>query len=1561
VESFATALLPRLRPEHLRLTDPAVVARDVADAVEFIDARPPDGPAVRVFTPERALDGASRAATVVEVDADEGAHVVASVAEEIRAQGHGVARSLHLTLGTVRTADGRLAEVVPARHAHHRELFVQVELDRVLAPDEQERLAAGVRATLEAVAVVRRDTDAMRAAVEDAAAEAAGGETADFLRWLLDDHFVLMGTRRYVIVTDATGAPAVQVKGGLGILAVDETSRYARPVPVDELPPHLRARVEGGELLSITKTRRPAPVLERVPMDDVSVTEVSSDGRVVGELRILGVFSARADTEPSSTTPVLRRRLARILDLEDVVPGSDDEAALTALFQAIPKDELFTTSLPELRRTLGELRAAEDRLEVRALFRRDVAAGALSVILAVPRERYSSALRQRVQDHLRQRFGAASVAADISLGDRAEAVVRFRVAGVTSQPPLATVHDEVVGLSRTWDDEVAALLTDRHGLGPARDLVRAIVDRLPGGYRLLAPPERAIEDVEALAAVLADARSAGAAEGRAVALRQDGDGTWVVLHEVGSSLDLSTVVPVIESLGLVVEQEHSFSLTEHDHDPPAWIDEFRVRTEPGAPALDLADDGPRLADAVRAALDGRSEVDGMNRLVTRAALAWDDVAILRAYRQYRAQAGTPYTASTVNEALVANPAIARRLVELFALRFGPERASTPAARVDEARASVYSACDAVERLDHDRVLRGFVGLLDATVRTNRYAPAGPPAGALALKLGSADVPQLPRPVPYREIFVSAPDLEGVHLRAGPVARGGIRWSDRVDDYRTEILDLMQAQVRKNAVIVPTGAKGGFVLRRRPAGGDELRAEVRRCYERFIRALLSVTDDVRGDRVEPPPGVRRHDGDDPYLVVAADRGTATFSDLANTLAAERGFWLGDAFASGGSHGYDHKELGITARGAWIAVQRHFRELDVDVQTDPVTVVGIGDMSGDVFGNALLQSRAVRLVAAFDHRHVFVDPDPTDTEAAWQERRRLFEKPGSSWDDYDRARLSPGGGVWPRSAKHVPIGPEVRRRLRLADDVASLTPAELIRAVLQAPVDLLLAGGIGTFVKASDEDDDDIGDRANDELRITAEQVRARVVGEGANLALTPRARIQYARRGGHVNADAIDNSAGVDTSDHEVNAKILLRLAEEHGRLGSTAGEVAAERDRLLQEATDDIVADVLRNNFLQSRRLGFEARASATDLAAYAEVLARMEVDGLVDAAVDDLPDAAELATRETAGAGLTRPELSVLLSAAKRGLTAALLRDPAIDDPVLDPVLAAYFPRAWVDRFGPELLRRHRLRRELVATMVAKECVDRMGIPWALARAADHVVALSAAGMAWWIASEIAGARECWAEIDRLDAALRPEEVAEMLAAVADVVDAVADRLLADGEAALADPAGLLARDRAAARRLDAALDALGPEGRRRARARRAERLVDADVPAPLAARIARLGDLAVALEGAPVAEDLGHDVTEVAVRQFEVRERLGLDAVAELLDRVPGRDHWTRAAVAGARADLRQLAAVGVRRSLAGALPDRATVGRARDLVRQVEAETPTVASVSVAIRALRTVLGG
>ena len=1501
--------------------DPEAAAGRVAHAFELLDERRPGVVAVRVFNPTADTHGWTSTGTIVELNVEDSPFLLSTVVEELARHGYEAVEQLHPIIGVRRGDDGSVEALEPARTSDRRESFMHLELAERLSEAERAELERDLQRVLADAKAATRDFQAMRqevgAAVDRMRASAAARydpeeveEAAALLEWLLADHFVLLGYREYELV-EREGQPHVVVRrgSGLGILADESQSTYAKPVPLAEIPDHLGERITSGELLTVARTNRKSTVHKQVRMMYLGVKRVDEDGTIVGEDRLVGLFAQKAFAEPASVTPVLRRKLRQILEAEDIVDHSHDERTMRTLFEAFPKHELFAADTAQLRRTLRALMESQQRQRLRVLSRVDPGMRGVSILVALPRERFNAQIRQRVQSLLVDRYNADAVDYHLSMGDRDQALMHFLLHVDPAAAEAVSgeqLEQDVVALTRTWDDRVADALVRAGGDVAGTRLARRWDGRFPPGYQDMTAPMTAVADIDELETLL-DRGDTVRMElqqvpgNRPVSLR-------FKLYKAGAGVELSSFVPILESLGLVVVEE-----VPHEVAPPpdagieaVYIHDFGVRVTVQA-ELDAEVDGDRLAAAAMALWAGRAEIDSLNRLVLVAGLDWDDVAVLRAYRRYRNQLGTTFTESYQNDALVAHPAVAQALVALFETRFNPDLDGSPDA-LRTAREQVRAALDGVERLDQDRILRSFNGMIAATVRTNRYvertAERGSPA--LALKIDSANLPEVSKPVPYAEVFVYSPDLEGVHLRGGPVARGGVRWSDRQEDVRAEVLGLMKSQMVKNAVIVPTGAKGGFVLKRPPAG-DALREAVRRQYEHYIMALLDITGNVVEGKVVPPPRVRRLDGDDPYLVVAADRGTATYSDLANRISVRYGFWLGDAFASGGSTGYDHKEMGITARGAWVAVQRHFRELGVDVQSEPVTVVGIGDMSGDVFGNGMLCSRALKLVAAFDHRHIFIDPEP-DPEIAFRERERLFNTPGSTWQDYDADKLSSGGGVWSRTAKSIALPEEARGLLRLTDEEVS--PPELVRAILRAPVDLLFAGGIGTFVKAARERDAEVGDRANDAVRIDASNLGARVVAEGANLALTQRARIQYVRRGGRCNTDAIDNCAGVNTSDREVNLKILLRIAEERGRLDTSA------RDALLAAMSDDVAGAVLRDSYLQTWAISQELHGRPGGLDAYEQLMVDLEtaggehadrtkmVAGRLDRELEVLPSSTELRRRAETGAGLSRPELAVLVGYAKVDHRTRLLASELPDQAGLASVLEWYFPARAVSEYG-DLLRRHRLRRDLLATVVANDIVNRMGSTYVSRVAHEFGCMAWEVAAAYLIARAVTRAEEHWRSVEELDGWIDTGLQLDLKAAVDRVVNACTRAYLRAGTT---DVAAGVERDAEAFTEFEKACVDLGPTDRRRARRDRVRTYTDLGIEEDLASRLVDLGDQVIVPDVAGVARRSKVSVRHVADVFFHLSDALPMERLFDRLVAYEPRGQWERWQQQGLLDELRE-----------------------------------------------------
>ncbi|HYR96895.1 MAG TPA: NAD-glutamate dehydrogenase domain-containing protein, partial [Candidatus Binatus sp.] len=1351
---------------------------------------------------------------------------------------------------------------------------------------------------------------------------------AEFLRWLVDGGFVFLGYREYGLTTLGSAA-MVQLRPGtgLGLLRREGRSAFRDARSLDELPPWVRARLSEGRLVTVAKTLAEAPVHRRAHMDDIGVKLLDVDGRVIGERRFLGLLTSKAYAEEAADVPLLRRTLRQILAAEQVVPGSHDYKEIVAVFNVLPKAALLASTAAEARAEIGTVLAASRTDDVVLVLRAHPESGRAVVLVVMPRERFSSEARDRIRELLAARLGGTLLDDHTVLGEGHRALLHFTFApGAADVPREDELRATVAMLVRTWEEALREALIERQGEDEGERLARRYAPAFSDAYRASVPIERAAADVLILDAVERDGvpRITLHNEPRAPAT------TELRFYLPGEPLVLSEFMPVLENLGLRALAEDQVAVCPTSGSR-LTVQTFFVQDRQGR-RLDLDAVGPRLTDALLALRAGRTENDLLNRLVLEAGLDWRAVDGLRTYCGYAGQIGLA-PRPVAMAALAGQPETARLLFECFAARFRPEGGTTDGPAL---RQRFLQSLDAVQLLREDLLLRALLDVVDATVRTNFYAP-GPERSHVAIKLRSVDLPHLPPPRPLFEIYVHSPAMEGVHLRAGKVARGGIRWSDRPEDFRTEILGLMKTQTVKNAIIVPTGAKGGFVVKRDTA--------VVEAYRTLIRGLLDLTDNLIVGRVVHPRGLVVHDEEDPYLVVAADKGTAGFSDVANAIAAEYGFWLGDAFASGGSRGYDHKALGITARGVWECVRTHFRELGVDADTAPLTVAGIGDPGGDVFGNGSLRSRDLRLRAAFNHLHVFLDPAP-DPERSFAERERLFRE-GRGWDAYDPAALSPGGAVLPRAAKRVRISPEAQAMLGLPE--AEVSGERLVQAVLTLDADLLFNGGVGTYVAASTESDAEVRDAVNDPVRVKASALRARVVGEGGNLGFTQRARIEYALAGGRINTDAVDNSAGVDMSDHEVNLKICLGAAVAAGRLGGEA------RDALLREVTEDVSTRVLSHNRSQSRLLALDQVRSRRRLPDFRELIAELERSAGLDRALEALPDGDTLRARRGTFLGLTRPELAVLMAYTKIHLQRELLGSALPEDPLLEPRLLGYFPPAVTARF-PDAVRSHPLRREIVATEVANALVDELGTTFVYRVTRDTGATVAEAVRACVVAWEVAGGARLAAAIASGGYAADAETTCRLV--LERTIERVTKWILANTDAAR--PSAALAAELGAAsgrvrERLPKWIAGAEAESFHKLRSE----LEMAGLPASLARDLATAEWLTGALDVALVAQEAGVDPEAAAARYYGLGQDVDFAWLWARLAEVGEEDRWQRRAAEGLVEDLlrarRRLTRLALERGR-DAIPAR-PLAAVQDLVRDLRA-APRVglAGLEVVVRELR-----
>ena len=1493
-EAFARELLGRAHAVLASADDSAPLAAMTASAYGFLRARGRSPMALRLITPAVERDGWNSPLTVVESVLDDRAFIVDTLCHAIEAQGGEIRLLLHPVLGVERGADGGLLRVGGPGSSPTHESFFHVEVANLPPGNSlQQQLADRLRQLLRVTGDYAAMRERIAASAEHLRAHPAPhpwdddrGEVAAFLDWLANKSFVFLGYREYDLRgAGPTRAAVVRPGSGLGILRDESRSRFqsGRPLPAD-----LAARLERPPLLLVSKTHSASPIHRAAPMDDISLKEIDANGAVVGVRRLLGLFTAKAYGEAASELPLLRRCVAAILAREGVVADSYDERDLVSLFNSFPREQLLATEVGDIERIMQAILGADAHAGIEVLCRSDVLRRGLFAVILVPRARFSTELHARISDVVRAQLRASVLHEHLALDERPLARLHYYCAvppDVLTQPPLEALRANLNALLRTWDDELREALARSGARLDAERLAARYARALPAAYKARTRVDDAARDVRCLEALSSTNQAqieivAGAAPARPYALK---------LYLANETLVLSDFVPVLENLGLRVLGQDVVALELPELESAA-IHSFAVA--PVSAAADLLRAAPGVVAALHALRGGAVENDRLNALVLTAGLEWRAVDLLRAFVEYGHQVGIASRHMLI-EALVANPDSAARLFGWFAAAFDPAASPLPAAErisgpVAAARAQFLAGLDAVPSLAHDRALRALGDALAATVRSNFFtARAG---AAIAIKLDCARLPTLAPPRPAIEAWVHGATLSGVHLRAGRVARGGIRASDRPDDLRTEILGLMRTQVVKNAVIVPVGAKGGFVVKdgRGGVAPDPARSEA--AYRTFIQALLSITDNRVNDEVVAPPGQLVYDGPDPYLVVAADKGTATFSDLANELAEACHFWLGDAFASGGRHGYDHKRLGITARGAWESARQHFRELGRDLDRETLTVAGIGDMSGDVFGNGLLRSRHLRLLAAFNHRDIFLDPDP-DPELSYRERERLFHLPRSGWTDYAPTSLSRGGGVFARSAKSIPLSPEARALLAL--DAAAPSGEDVVRAILRLPVDLLWNGGIGTYVKASDERHGEVGDPANDAVRIDARELRAAVVAEGGNLGFTQRARIEYALGGGRINTDAIDNSAGVDLSDHEVNLKIALQPPQASGALTSEA------RNAELAEAADAVCAAVLAHTRNQTLALALDQRRSRTRIAAFRDLVSILEAEAGLDRQLAQLPSREALRSRRGVFRGLTRPELAVLMAHTKLDLQHRIAPGPLSDEPELEAYLHAYFPAAVLARY-PAAVLRHPLRREIIAVGLANDLIDTMGITFLVEVVRDTGHDVLEVVRAWTAAGSIAGSaalrEQLAAERERLSA---ETEQRAALALAAGLEGAA--RWLVQTQAAGTPLAQLNARFREPVATVLAGWPELLAADRRAAHATAVGELVSAGLDASLAQRLVCLRHANEALEIAQIAHLAGVPLAAAAQGYVATAALVDLDWVREALpNTLADEDRWNARAAA-------------------------------------------------------------
>ncbi|CAM5480758.1 NAD-glutamate dehydrogenase [Streptomyces griseus] len=1589
-------------PEDLSGRDPVDVFGAAASHYRLAENRPQGTANVRVHTPTVEENGWTCSHSVVEVVTDDMPFLVDSVTNELSRQGRGIHLVIHPQVTVRRDVTGKLIEVLSGGpgtpkpgekselpHDALVESWIHVETDRESDRADLQQITADLLRVLSDVRETVEDWGKMRDAALRIADDLPGEplddlpdeeveEARELLRWLAADHFTFLGYREYEL-KDSDALAAVPGTG-LGILRSDPQHSEDEAHPVspsfDRLPADARAKAREHKLLVLTKANSRATVHRPSYLDYVGVKKFDAKGNVVGERRFLGLFSSAAYTESVRRVPVIRRKVAEVVEGAGFSYNSHDGRDLLQILETYPRDELFQTPVDQLRSVATSVLYLQERRRLRLYLRQDEYGRYYSAIVYLPRDRYTTGVRLRLIDILKEELGGNSV--DFTAWNTESILSRLhfviRVPAGTELPHLTDadadrIEARLVEAARSWADGFQEALNAELGEERGAELQRQYGHSFPEGYKADHSPRAAVADLVHLetlkqgekdfALSLYEPVGAGPGERR------------FKIYRTGEQVSLSAVLPALQQLGVEVVDERPYELRCADR-THAWIYDFGLRMPlANGNGGYLADDARlRFQEAFAAVWKGEAENDGFNALVLGAGLNWRQAMVLRAYAKYLRQAGSTFSQDYMESTLRNNVHTTRLLVSLFEARMSPGRQSAGTELTDGLLEELDGALDQVASLDEDRILRSFLTVIKATLRTNFFQKTddGTPHSYVSMKFDPQAIPDLPAPRPAFEIWVYSPRVEGVHLRFGKVARGGLRWSDRREDFRTEVLGLVKAQMVKNTVIVPVGAKGGFVAKQLPdpsVDRDAWFAEGIAAYRTFISALLDITDNMVAGEVVPPVDVVRHDEDDTYLVVAADKGTASFSDIANEVAVAYGFWLGDAFASGGSAGYDHKGMGITARGAWESVKRHFRELGHDTQTEDFTVVGVGDMSGDVFGNGMLLSEHIRLVAAFDHRHIFIDPNP-DAATSYAERRRLFDLPRSSWADYDTDLLSAGGGVHPRSAKSIPLNAHIREALGIDASVSKMTPADLMQTILKAPVDLVWNGGIGTYIKAVSESNADVGDKANDAIRVNGEDLRAKVVGEGGNLGATQLGRIEFARNGGRINTDAIDNSAGVDTSDHEVNIKILLNGLVRDGDM------TVKQRNKLLADMTDEVGALVLRNNYAQNVALSNASAQAPSLLHAQQRFMRRLERDGALDRALEFLPADRHIRELLSNEKGLSQPELAVLIAYTKITTADELISTVLPDDPHLQKLVHAYFPSELRERF-PEAVDGHALRREIITTVLVNDTVNTAGSTFLHRLREETGASIEEIVRAQYTAREIFGLSSVWDAVEALDN--------KVAADVQTRIRLHSRRLVERGSRWLL---GNRPQPVAIAETIDLFRDGVEQVWNELPKLVKGadldwyhsilDELTAAGVPDELAVRVAGFSSAFPALDIVAIADRTGKEPLEVAEVYYDLADRLRITQLMDRIIELPRADRWQSMARASIREDLyaahaaltSDVLSVGngastpEQRFVAWESKNAAILARSRSTLEEIQgSDAFDLANLSVAMRTMRTLL--
>ena len=1471
---------------------------------DFMQQRPNNEPKIRVYNPNYEEHSWQSTHTVIEILTDDMPFLVSSFNMALVRLGHTIHFTAHPLLNVTRDKKGDLTSI--DKESPVQESLMRFEIDHLSDVNQMDTIKLELSRSLADIVTTVADWPAMRNKLDDIVSESEKlshlkgneehQENLDFLRWVANNNFTFIGFRAYDLTVEGNETHLKLVDGsGLGTFRDLNDKKVKRDIVLHDRLAELA--IDPSNILILTKSTAISTVHRPVHLDYLGVKRFDKKGNVIGEWRFFGLYSSAAYVARLQEIPLLRKKLDHIVERANVDPNSHKGKNLKHILNSYPRDEMLQAPVNDLYNTIASILAIQERRQLRVFLRKDIYGRFLNALVYVPRDRYNTELRIKMQDILMKACNGTSSEFNVQFSQLVLARVNFtiQIADPKQSPSIDAddIQRKMQDAMSSWEDKLLAALHTSHGEESGNELFSDYAHYLPAAYREDFSPNTAVLDIDRLSQL------AGEGEISTHLYRQVGqtkNNYFFKVYGAGTTLVLSDVLPILECMGLRVLEARPYELDQNgDGKANTWVVEFAIVVDSGV-NLEKSAQREAFQDAFNQVFRRRVENDRFNALVLDASLTWRQVTMLRALTKYLMQLQVPFSVQYMQQTLEKNANITRLLVQLFEQRFDPSASTKRDEKVDKLVEKITLELDQVANLDEDRILKHYLSVIQAMLRTNFYqADAdGEFKDYVSFKLDPTLIPAVPLPRPKFEIFVYAPWVEGVHMRGGKVARGGLRWSDRMEDFRTEVLGLVKAQMVKNAVIVPAGAKGGFVAKqlKKNASREEIQAEVVHCYTTFISGLLDITDNLVQNQVVPPVAVQRYDEDDPYLVVAADKGTATFSDLANSISAKYGFWLGDAFASGGSNGYDHKKMGITARGAWESVKRQFKEIGIDCQTTDFTAVGIGDMAGDVFGNGMLLSKHIRLVAAFNHMHIFIDPTP-DSATSFVERERLFKLPRSSWEDYNKELISKGGGIFNRSAKSIPINADIRKALGIEGNVKSMAPSDLLNAILKAPVDLLWNGGIGTYVKAESESHADVGDNANNSLRVNGKELRCKIVGEGGNLGLTQQGRIEFAQNGGLISTDAIDNSAGVDSSDHEVNIKILLNRVVENGDM------TEKQRNRLLAEMTDEVGDLVLRHNRGQSHVLSLANAQAPERLADHWRLILSLVREGRLNREIEFLPSDAQIKKRMNKGLGLTRPEISVLLAYSKIKLSEQLVEDGIGEDEDLITQIHQYFPTQLTERFADQMAS-HALCQEIIAGHVTNNLGNRMGPTFSTYMQDETSASALNLVRAYMAAEDIFDIPSLWDDVNALDFKVPNHELNHLLIRIQNLLERATLWLLRNTRESLSIQR-LKDTYKPGVEIIRANMQAILTEPSQAHLAEITSGLIDKGIPAELAQRLSALHYLFYGLDIIRVASNTEKEVLDVAQTYFALEMDLELHWLRHSVNELPADDMWQRRAKAG------------------------------------------------------------